>query len=162
MVHDSDDDVRTAAGVVPGDDAQTFREFLERQDIFVFFITIYVGPGLIANDRRANALQIYLSKPLTRLEYIAGKAAILLAFLLGVTWLPAVLLLAVQTMFAGNFGLHHAPTRSCCRRSPSTRSAGRAGDITMLALSSLVEEREVRRRSCTPASSSSPIPCSAC
>ena len=43
------------------------------RSIFVFFVTIYVGAGLIANDRRANALQIYLSKPLTRAEYIAGK-----------------------------------------------------------------------------------------
>ena len=83
--------------------AQTFREFLERQDIFVFFITIFVGAGLIANDRRANALQIYLSKPLTRAEYIAGKAGTLLVFLVAVTWVPAILLLAVQTMLAGNF-----------------------------------------------------------
>jgi ABC-2 type transport system permease protein len=82
--------------------AQTFREFLEHQDTFIFFLTIYIGTGLIANDRRANALQIYLSKPLTRLEYVAGKAAVLAAFLLAVTWLPAVLLLAVQAMFAGN------------------------------------------------------------
>ena len=35
---------------------ETFREFLETQDIFVFFVTIWVGAGLIANDRRANAL----------------------------------------------------------------------------------------------------------
>jgi ABC-2 type transport system permease protein len=83
--------------------AQTFREFLEHQETFIFFLTIYIGTGLIANDKRANALQIYLSKPLTRLEYVAGKALILAAFLLGVTWLPAVLLLAVQAMFAGNF-----------------------------------------------------------
>ena len=65
--------------------AETFREFLEQQDFFVFFVTIYVGAGLIANDRRANALQIYLSKPLMRTEYIAGKAAVLFAFLLFVT-----------------------------------------------------------------------------
>ena len=39
--------------------AETFREFLEQQDFFVFVVTIYVGAGLIANDRRANALQIY-------------------------------------------------------------------------------------------------------
>ncbi len=44
--------------------AKTFRDFLAKQDGFVFFMTIYVGAGLIANDRRANALQIYLSKPL--------------------------------------------------------------------------------------------------
>jgi ABC-type transport system involved in multi-copper enzyme maturation permease subunit len=83
--------------------AQTFRDFLETQNPFVFFVAIYVGAGLIANDRRANALQIYLSKPLMRSEYIAGKAAILFFFLMLVTWLPAMLLLLVQVMFAGNF-----------------------------------------------------------
>ena len=55
--------------------AETFREFIDQQSIFVFFITIYVGSGLIANDRRANALQIYLSKPLTRAEWPRHKAA---------------------------------------------------------------------------------------
>lgn len=83
---------------------ETFREFLEQQSIFVFFITVYAGAGLIANDRRANALQIYLSKPLTRVEYVFGKLTILLIFLLAVTWVPAIVLLVVQIMFAGNFG----------------------------------------------------------
>ena len=83
--------------------AESFRQFLEYQDPFVFFVTIYVGAGLIANDRRANALQIYLSKPLLRSEYIAGKAAVLFSFLILVTWLPAMLLLLVQVMFAGSF-----------------------------------------------------------
>src|SRR3954468_5522580 len=31
--------------------AETFRNFLEQQDFFVFIVTIYVGAGLIANDR---------------------------------------------------------------------------------------------------------------
>jgi ABC-2 type transport system permease protein len=83
--------------------ATTFRDFLEQQNTFVFFVTIYAGAGLIANDRRANALQIYLSKPLTRMEYVAGKAAVLVAFLLLVTWLPAILLLLVQIALAGSF-----------------------------------------------------------
>jgi ABC-2 type transport system permease protein len=82
--------------------AETFREFLLQQGVFVFFVTIYIGAGLIANDRRANALQVYLSKPLTRAEYVAGKFAILFSFLVGVTWLPAVLLLLIQIMFAGS------------------------------------------------------------
>jgi ABC-2 type transport system permease protein len=82
---------------------ETFRQFLDQQQIFVFFITVYAGAGLIANDRRANALQIYLSKPLTRTEYIFGKLAILMSFLLLVTWVPAIVLLIVQISFAGNF-----------------------------------------------------------
>jgi ABC-2 type transport system permease protein len=81
---------------------QTFRDFLEQQGTFVFFVTIYVGAGLIANDRRANALQIYLSKPLTRAEYVAGKVGILMMFLLLVTWAPAIMLLVVQMLFSGS------------------------------------------------------------
>src|SRR4029079_7198460 len=83
--------------------ADTFRQFLEQQRTFVFFVTVYVGAGLIANDRRANALQIYLSKPLTRAEYVFGKLAILMTFLALLTWLPAIVLLIVQIAFAGNF-----------------------------------------------------------
>src|SRR5688500_15950486 len=83
--------------------ASTFREFIDQQSIFVFFITIYVGSGLIANDRRANALQIYLSKPLTRVEYVAGKLATLVMLLAAVTWVPGMLLLLLQLLFAGNF-----------------------------------------------------------
>jgi ABC-2 type transport system permease protein len=82
--------------------AQMFSEFLDQQGFFVFLITIYVGSGLVAKDRRANALQIYLSKPLTRVEYIAGKLATLVLFLVAVTWLPAMLLLLLQMMFAGS------------------------------------------------------------
>ena len=82
---------------------ETFSDFLDWQGLFVFFVTIYIGAGLIADDRRANALPLYLSKPLTRAEYVAGKLAILLVFLLFVTWVPAMLLLAVQMMFSGSF-----------------------------------------------------------
>jgi ABC-type transport system involved in multi-copper enzyme maturation permease subunit len=83
--------------------AETFRQFLEQQDFFVFVITVYVGAGLIANDRRANALQIYLSKPLMRSEYIVGKLAILFVFLTLVTFVPAILLLFLKVAFDGNF-----------------------------------------------------------
>lgn len=81
---------------------ETFREFLETQSVFVFFITIYVGAGLIAADRRANALQLYLAKPLSRWEYVAGKLAVLFTFLVFVTFVPAMMLLLVQIGFAGN------------------------------------------------------------
>ena len=85
-----------------GPSAQVFRDFLDSQHFFVFLIAVYVGSGLIAQDRKANALQIYLSKPLTRLDYIAGKMTILVTFLLLVTWVPAMLLLLGQILIAGN------------------------------------------------------------
>jgi len=90
-----------AAIVAPS--AATFRDFFDKQDLPVFIVTVWLGAALIAQDRRANALQIYLSKPLTRIEYIFGKLSILMAFLLFITWVPAILLLVVQVVFAGNF-----------------------------------------------------------
>jgi ABC-2 type transport system permease protein len=86
--------------------AETFRGLLgpnSIEGVLIFLITIYVGSGLIANDRRANALQIYLSKPLSRTEYIFGKLAILMTFLLAVTWVPAMVLLVIQIAFSGSF-----------------------------------------------------------
>jgi ABC-type transport system involved in multi-copper enzyme maturation permease subunit len=83
--------------------AETFRRFMEQQNVFVFFVAVYAGAGLIANDRRANALQIYLSKPLARSEYVFGKLVILMTFLLMVTWLPAMVLLLVQVSLSGSF-----------------------------------------------------------
>src|ERR671912_36889 len=53
-------------------------------------VQFYMAASLIASDRRANALQIYLSKPIRRIEYIGGKLATLMFFLLGVTFLPAM------------------------------------------------------------------------
>src|SRR5262245_31713355 len=84
---------------------ETFHDMVDSGfvNLIVFVMAVYVGAGLIANDRRANALQIYLSKPLTRAEYVFGKLAILMLFLLLVTWVPAIVLLFVQVAFAGNF-----------------------------------------------------------
>lgn len=79
----------------------TFREFLSQQRLFVFLVII-MQSGLIADDRRTNALQLYLSKPLTRVEYILGKLVPPLAFVLGVTLLPALVLLILQIVFAGS------------------------------------------------------------
>lgn len=126
-----------AAGQMLPVDARMFMQFVEQQSIFVFFVTVFVGSGLIAGDRRANALQIYLSKPLLRMEYIGGKLVILTAFLLFVTLVPALLLIALQVMFAGNLdflraNLHVIPavTLACLMRVVVSA-------CTMLALSSL-------------------------
>ena len=117
--------------------AETFRQFVEQQGVFVFFVTIYVGAGLIANDRRANALQIYLSKPLMRMEYIAGKLAVLAAFLLLVTWVPGLLLLLLQVVFAGSFAFLRANLYLFPALTLAALIQVILASFTMLALSSL-------------------------
>lgn len=117
--------------------SQTFRQFLGQQDLFVFFVTVYVGAGLIANDRRAHALQLYLSKPLTRAEYVFGKLAILLTFILLITWVPAIVLLIVQVAFAGNFTFFRSNLFLFPAITIFTFIEAIVGSMSMLALSSL-------------------------
>ena len=80
-------------------DARFFEQFLTQQSFFVFIIAIYAGAGLIANDLKVNALQIYLSKPITRRDYMIGKLGVVTFFLGVVTLLPAVLLFLLAVVF---------------------------------------------------------------
>ena len=125
-------------------------------------MTIYIGAGLIANDRRANALQIYLSKPLLRSEYIAGKAAVLFFFLMLITWVPAILLLLVQVMFAGNFQFLRKNLFLFPAITVAVAAAGAPGHVHDAGAVVALEEQPLRRRFSTPASSSSRPPSTAC
>ena len=66
--------------------------FFMHKTFFIALICVFGGSGLIANDLRNNALQLYLSKPLTRLDYLVGKLAIILVLIGGITMLPGILL----------------------------------------------------------------------
>jgi ABC-2 type transport system permease protein len=41
--------------------------------LLLFILALILGAGSIANDNRAKALLVYLSKPCSRLDYVAGK-----------------------------------------------------------------------------------------
>ena len=120
---------------------ETFHSFLNQQRLFVFFITIYAGAGLIASDRQANALQLYLSKPITRHDYIAGKVATLAVFLIAVTWVPAMMLLALQVLFSGSLEFVSSHPRLVPAITITSLLQVALASMTMLALSSLSRSR---------------------
>lgn len=60
-------------------------------------ITLMVGAGAIANDNRSNALLVYLSKPCTKMDYLAGK-------FFGV-WIPIFTAMVVPSLFFFLYGL---------------------------------------------------------
>jgi ABC-2 type transport system permease protein len=119
----------------------TFQSFLSQQRLFVFFITIYAGAGLIASDRQSNALQIYLSKPITRREYIAGKVLTLAVMLTAVTWLPAMLLLLLQVLFTGSLDFLRDHPRLVPAITVASLIQVALAALTMVALSSLSRSR---------------------
>lgn len=60
-------------------------------------MAIMIGAGCIANDNKANALLVYLSKPCTKLDYLIGKW-------MGI-FLPLLLMMAIPTLFFYLYGL---------------------------------------------------------
>jgi len=120
---------------------ETFRTFLGQQRLFVFFITIYAGAGLIATDRQSNALHMYLSRPITRHDYIGGKLLTLALFLVGVTWCPAMLLLALQILFTGSLEFVSSHPRLIPAITLASMLQVAVASMMMLALSSLSRSR---------------------
>lgn len=67
-------------------------------------IALFVGAAAIASDTRANALQVYLAKPITKTDYLAGKlgGVFLTVYLAAVG--PALLLFLICGFMFGSDG----------------------------------------------------------
>jgi ABC-2 type transport system permease protein len=77
-----------------------FRQFFEVQLIFPMILVLLVGPDLISQDLRFNAIPLYLSRPVRRFEYFLGKFGVIAAFLSAVTIGPVLLAFAVGYAFS--------------------------------------------------------------
>lgn len=73
-------------------DGRLFGDFLNQQIGFTILLSIFGASGLVANDLRTGAILAYLSRPLTRRDYVVGKLLVPLSLCLGVTFLPGLLL----------------------------------------------------------------------
>ena len=78
-----------------------FFHLMSVQGAFAFLLTAFVGPGLISPDLANGALPLYFCRPFSRAEYVLGKSSVLLILLSQVTWVPGVILFAIQASFAG-------------------------------------------------------------
>ncbi len=72
--------------------ASQFFQALGFQMFFLFIITLLVGSGVIAADNQSNALLVYLSKPLTKGDYLLGKWMGVFLILFGVAFIPGTIL----------------------------------------------------------------------
>lgn len=78
-----------------------FSVFLRVQGGFAFFLVLFIGPRLVSRDLANNGLALYLSRPFSQVEYVAGKVTILAGLTSLVTWVPGMLLLVLQISLEG-------------------------------------------------------------
>ncbi len=78
-----------------------FQVFMIVQAAAAMLVAALAGPGLVAPDLSNNALPLYLSRPLSRFEYVLARLLVLLSLLSLVTWAPGLLLFGMQSGMAG-------------------------------------------------------------
>ncbi len=86
-------------------DASLFDSFYSNGFLvfWLVILSIFSGAGLISADLKFRSLGLYFARPLRRSDYLAGKFAIILFYLLLFTLLPGTLLLLFNALFQGSW-----------------------------------------------------------
>ena len=82
-------------------DAVFFQDFVAVQGTIGFFLAILVGPQQVSRDLTNNGLPLYLCRPFSRSEYVAGKMSIVILLLSTITWVPGLILFLLQSYLEG-------------------------------------------------------------
>lgn len=79
-----------------------FVSFLGWEVFMGFILAAWVGPGMITKDFANHSVQLYLSRPISRAEYLLGKVSVLAALLSCTTWIPALVLFFIKAELYGH------------------------------------------------------------
>jgi ABC-2 type transport system permease protein len=67
-----------------------FHYFLQVELWLSLLLILVIGPNLISQDLRFNALPLYFSRPLRRIDYVLGKLGVIMVFLAMILILPCI------------------------------------------------------------------------
>jgi hypothetical protein len=88
-------------------DAKLFNAFYTNGFLIFMLIilSIFSGADLISADLKFKAFPLYFARPLSRADYLTGKFAVVLFYLLAFTLLPGLLLLLFKMIFSGSLAV---------------------------------------------------------
>src|SRR5262249_23629080 len=77
-----------------------YHYFLQAELPFSLLLILLIGPNLISADLRFNALPLYLSRPLRRVDYFLGKLGVIVALVGLIVIVPAVVAYVLGLLFS--------------------------------------------------------------
>jgi ABC-2 type transport system permease protein len=77
-----------------------FHYFMQIELPCSMVVVLLVGPGLISQDLRFNALPLYFSRPLRRIDYFVGKLGVIAWFLGMVVIVPSLIAYVLGLLFS--------------------------------------------------------------
>jgi ABC-type transport system involved in multi-copper enzyme maturation permease subunit len=79
--------------------------FFKAELVCSLFLVTIVGPNLVSRDLRFNALPLYLSRPVRRIDYFLGKLGVIGFFLAATVVVPALGAYALGLAFSLDLGV---------------------------------------------------------
>lgn len=81
-------------------------DYFFRLETFISMVIVaIVGPNLISQDLRFNAMPLYLSRPLRRIDYFVGKLGVIATYIGAVAVVPAVVAYLLGLAFSFDFSV---------------------------------------------------------
>jgi len=77
-----------------------YQSFFQFEMFFSMILVLLVGPNLISQDIRFNAIPLYFSRPLRRVDYFAGKLGVIGYYLGAVAIMPALIAYVLGLCFS--------------------------------------------------------------
>jgi ABC-2 type transport system permease protein len=77
-----------------------YRYFFQFEVFFSMILVLLVGPSLISQDLRFNAIPLYFSRPMRRWDYFVGKLGAIAVYLAAVAIVPALLAYVLGLCFS--------------------------------------------------------------
>ena len=114
-----------------------FDMFFRFETSVAMILVLLVGPELISQDLRFNAMPLYFAKPLRRFDYLLGKLGVIGAFLAAVMLLPSLLAYGLGIGFSLDLGVLHDTGRVLVAGISYSLLVIVSAGTLMLALSSL-------------------------
>lgn len=78
-----------------------FGVFMRVQGTMAFLLVLFSGPRLVSRDLANNGLALYLCRPFTKTQYVAGKASVIALLVSLITWVPGLLVWSLQVGLEG-------------------------------------------------------------
>jgi ABC-2 type transport system permease protein len=115
----------------------SFHYFLWWELGFSMVLVLLVGPNLISQDLRYNALPLYFSRPLRRIDYFVGKLGVIVSLLTAVIILPCTVAYVMGLLFSLDITIVRDTSRILLASITYGLVIALSAGMLMLALSSL-------------------------
>jgi ABC-2 type transport system permease protein len=115
----------------------SFHYFLSWELWFSMVLVLLVGPNLISQDLRYNAMPLYFSRPLRRMDYFVGKLGVIVTLLSAVMIAPCLIAYVLGLLFSLDITIVRDTSRILLAGITYGLVIALSAGMLMLALSSL-------------------------